>query len=569
MRKRAPEQGEFSGVKALALGLPLVLAAAAAGAAPAQPGPPRLLGLRISNGGTPFAGDTPQLATISPNRDGFRDRATIRFKLDRAGTVELQVVATDEVRRPVQTIWSTRRKLAAGPQTIVWTPGRATPDRTYLVRLTVRGEQGGRRVYGFEPPRRGRLTSGLVVRVQGIQTGFLNRSYPVGGEASLTVATDARRVRLQLFSFANLPHPTVRDLRTNGLAVAPAVRLDWARRRSTSHLVQISHAGITQSGLYFLRVTAGDGRVGYAPLILRPRTLGEHKVAVVLSTNTWQAYNFLDRNGDGWGDSWYVSGATTAVDLRRPYLDFGVPLRFRDWDLSFISWLERTGKEVDYLSDDDLERVGSGDALRNAYDLVVFPGHEEYVRGHTYDVVRRYRDLGGRLMFLSANNFFWKVDRDGQLLRRVQMWRKLGRPEASLVGSQWSAGNGGSLQKPYLVQGAATQPWAYAGTGLRNGSAFGRYGIEIDARSQSSPPGTAVLARIPNLIGAHDAEMTYYETAAGGRVFSAGVVNFAASITDPAVSRLVENVWERLSTGKKTTGPLRPGGRGRQAVMSG
>ncbi len=187
-------------MKALALGLPLVLAAAAAGAAPAQPGPPRLLGLRISNGGTPFAGDTPQLATISPNRDGFRDRATIRFKLDRAGTVELQVVATDEVRRPVQTIWSTRRKLAAGPQTIVWTPGRATPDRTYLVRLTVRGEPGGRRVYGFEPPRRGRLTSGLVVRVQGIQTGFLNRSYPVGGEASLTVATDARRVRLQLFS---------------------------------------------------------------------------------------------------------------------------------------------------------------------------------------------------------------------------------------------------------------------------------------------------------------------------------------------------------------------------------
>ena len=53
-------------------------------------------------------------------------------------------------------------------------------------------------------------------------------------------------------------------------------------------------------------MTAGDGRVGYAPLILRPRTLGEHKVAVVLSTNTWQAYNFLDRNGDGWGDSWYV-----------------------------------------------------------------------------------------------------------------------------------------------------------------------------------------------------------------------------------------------------------------------
>ena len=112
---------------------------------------------------------------------------------------------------------------------------------------------------------------------------------------------------LQLFSFANLPKPTVRDLRTGGVAVAPAVQLDWPIRGSTVHYVQISAAGVAASGLYFLRVTAGDGRVGYAPLILRPRTLGEHRVAVVLSTNTWQAYNFLDANGDGWGDSWYVA----------------------------------------------------------------------------------------------------------------------------------------------------------------------------------------------------------------------------------------------------------------------
>ena len=56
-----------------------------------------------------------------------------------------------------------------------------------------------------------------------------------------------------------------------------------------------------------------------------------------------------------------------------------------------------------------------------------------------------------------------------------------------------------------------------------------------------------MLARIPNLIGRSDAEMTYYETPAGGMVFAAGVVNFAASINDPAVSRLVENVWSRLT----------------------
>jgi hypothetical protein len=532
-----------SGIAAIA---GAALAVAAAGSAPAEPGPPRLLGLRISNGGTPFAGDTPVLATVSPNGDGFRDRALIRFKLDRAAIVEVRVVATDEVRRPARTIWSTRRTLAAGPHTIAWKPHRATPDRTYLVRFVVEGRNGGRRVYGFEPPRRRLPTSGLVVRVQGIVAGFVARSYPVGGDATVAISTDARRVRLQLFSFASVPRPTVRDLRTGGTAVAPPVRLDWQRRGRAPHVVQISHAGVPESGLYFLRATSADGRVAYAPLILRPRKLGQHRVAVVLSTNTWQAYNFLDANGDGWGDSWYV-GATRSVDLRRPYLDFGVPFRFRDWDLGFISWLRRTGKEIDYLSDDDLERIRTGDALRRAYDLVLFPGHEEYVSGHVYDVVSRYRDLGGRLMFLSANNFYWRVSRNGSLLSRVQTWRKLGRPEAALVGVQWVASNYGSTQAPYEVQGASLAPWAFAGTGLRNGSTFGRYGIEVDGRAPSSPPSTRVLARSTRRIGRHDAEMTYYETPAGARVFAAGVVNFAASITDPAVSRLVDNVWTRLT----------------------
>jgi N,N-dimethylformamidase beta subunit-like, C-terminal len=529
-----------------------VVAAAAFGLSAsisAQPGPPRLLGLRISNGGTPFAGDTPWLTTVSPNSDDFRDRALIRFKLDQKATVEVRVVATAEVQRPARTVWSTRRLLAPGPHTVVWRPARTTPDRTYLVRFVVVGLHGGRRVYGFEPPRRNRLTSGVVVRVQGIEAEFLARSYRVGGVATVRIATDARRVRLQLFSVTNVPRPTVHDLRTGGAPVGPAFRFDWQRRGSAPHVVQISLAGISESGLYFLRVSSSGRRVGYAPLIVRPRRLGEHRVAVVLSTNTWQAYNVFDANGDGWGDSWYVAptAASPTVDLRRPYLGFGDPSRFHDWDLGFISWLKRTGKAVDYLSDDDLSRVRSGEELHRGYDLVVFPGHEEYVSAHVYDVVRRYRDLGGRLMFLSSNNFLWKVTREGSLLRRVQLWRRLGRPEASLVGVQWAASSFVRRRGPYVVQGAVAVPWAFAGTGLRNGSGFGRYGLELDARAPRSPPSVRVLARSPNLIGKHDAEMTYYETGAGARVFAAGVLNFAASITEPTVSRLVDNVWSRLT----------------------
>jgi hypothetical protein len=527
--------------------LPLVLAVSAVGSAPAAMAPPRLLALTVSNGDTPFAGDDSRLTTVSPNGDGFRDRAVVHLRLDRPALVELQVVATTEFRRAGQLVYRTRRSFGAGPHEIVWRPNPSTPPRTYLLRFVVLGRNGGWRVYGYEPPRKHHQTSGAVVRVQGIQAGFLRRSYRPGDQATVSIATDAPSLRLQLFSVAKTPHPTVNDLRRSGVAVAPAVKLDWRAHRSAPHLVRIGHGAAFPSGLYFLRLTARDGRVGYAPLILRPRRLGEHRVAVVLATNTWQAYNFLDANGDGWGDSWYVSGASRAIDLSRPYLDFGLPFRFKDWDLSFISWLRRTGKQVDCLSDDDLAGIKSGGVLRRAYDLVVFPGHEEYVTAHAYDVVDRYRALGGHLIFLSANNFFWKVRREGRLLRRIQVWRKLHRPEAALVGAQWVASNYGAVQGGFVVQGAAAAPWAFTGTGLSNGSVFGRYGIEIDARTAASPPQTRVLARIPRLIGGHDAEMTYYETPAGAKVFAAGAINFAASIGNPAVSRLVDNLWARLA----------------------
>jgi hypothetical protein len=311
----------------------------------------------------------------------------------------------------------------------------------------------------------------------------------------------------------------------------------------------VVRAGSWPSGLYFVRVTAGDGRVGYAPLVVRPRRLGQRRIAVVLATNTWQAYNFADAAGDGWGDTWYVSGRQRRVDLERPYLDFGVPFRFHDWDLTFISWLNATGRQVDFLSDDDLERVGTPAELAGAYDLVVFPGHEEYVTKHVYDLVRGYRDLGGNLAFLAANNFFRRVTRNGRWLVRGRLWRNLGRPEAALVGAQYVGSNHGQNQRPYLVRGATAAPWLFAGTGLTDGDSFGQYGIEIDARTPASPPGTQLLAEIPNLLGAgRSAEMTYYETPAGAKVFAAGALDFAASLDQPAVSRLVENLWARLSS---------------------
>ena len=56
-----------------------------------------------------------------------------------------------------------------------------------------------------------------------------------------------------------------------------------------------------------------------------------------------------------------------------------------------------------------------------------------------------------------------------------------------------------------------------------------RVGIEIDRTSPDSPKGVQVIAEIPDLFGpGFTAQMTYYETKGGAKVFAAGAFTLAA-----------------------------------------
>jgi hypothetical protein len=269
-----------------------------------------------------------------------------------------------------------------------------------------------------------------------------------------------------------------------------------------------------------------------------------------MPTSTWGAYNFYDADGDGWGDTWYARWKTQHADLTRPQPSRGVPYRYRSYDLAFQHWLAQTGKTVDTYADEDIELFPTPRDLRDAYDLLVFPGHTEYVSKRLFDLVEAFRDLGGNLMFLSANNFFRRVDRAHGRLTLIDEWRDLGRPESALLGNQYIAGDRGERRGPFTVVGADAAPWAFEGTGLQNGSTFGKYGIEIDAHTASSPPSTIVLANIPDLLGpGRTAEMTYYEHWSGARVFSAGTLDFGGQVLLwPETQQLLANVWNRLTT---------------------
>jgi hypothetical protein len=515
------------------MALLVAVLAVSGAAAPRSPSP--VAWLKVTNGDSPFAGDWRLLTTISPNGDGFRDEARIHFRLRRAATVRIVVGWTKARFFPV---YRHRYHFGRGVHTVEWAPAATIPPRTYLVRLLV-----GQASYGARMPTRGRQT-GPVVRVQGVDAAFARWSYAPRSLARLRVATDADDLTVQLFHAGPEFEPKPPPGTMTGFPAGDPIDVPWGRT-SRSHVVPV-RIGHLPSGLYFAKLTASDGRVGFAPFVVRSRILGAAAhVAVVLPTNTWQAYNFQDTDGNGWGDTWYAgpsaAPATLRVGLHRPFLDRGVPPHFTQYDADFLHWAAWWGHDADYLTDSDLERFGSGGQLARLYRLIVFAGHEEYVTGHVYALVRRFRDLGGNLAFLLADNFYWRVVRRGDAIVRTSSWRELGRPEAALVGAQY-AGNDTTRLRPYVVRRVGAAPWLFRGTGLRNGSRFGHFGIEVDTRAPSSPRRTVVLARLPGRTG----HMTYYETPRGAKVFAFGAFTLAGVATQPPMKQLLDNLWARL-----------------------
>jgi hypothetical protein len=378
-----------------------------------------------------------------------------------------------------------------------------------------------------------------------VEAAFRLEGYRPGDTARLVFFSSAQDVSLEIVHAGT---ETVRIVRKDVMAghTVRASRPIGSVRPGRELSIDL---GNWPSGLYFARLTAAGGRVGYAPFVLQPRRLGEHRIAVVLSTLTWQAYNFRDDDDDGTPDTWYGDPKTNTARIARPFENRGTPRHYRWYDQPFLRWLNTTGRNVDYFSDRGLNLVSSGAALARAYDLIVFPGHHEYVTTHEYDIVTDFRNRGGNLMFLAANNFFYRVDINGDVMTRVGRWRDAGRPEAQLVGVQyigWNLERYGS--RPYVVRGSSSMPWVFRGTGLHDGDRFAAGGIEIVARAASSPRNVKVLAVIPNVFGpGMTAEMTYYRTPGGAKVFAAGAFSVAASIWNRPMQRIVENLWSRLA----------------------
>jgi N,N-dimethylformamidase len=227
-----------------------------------------------------------------------------------------------------------------------------------------------------------------------------------------------------------------------------------------------------------------------------------------------------------------------------------------------------------------------------------------------WDALLAHRAQGGRLLYLGGNGFYWRVafhpEVPGMIeLRRAEdgsrpwdaqpgeyhhaftgelggMWRRLGRPPQTLLGIGFSA-SGFDVSRPFHRLPAAADPRAaFLFEGLPAGSigATGRAGggaggQEIDRFDPAlgSPLHALVVARSDGhteemmvtkedmpaanyMIGAPDnplcrADLTFFETGAGGAVVSIGSIAWAAALpmngfANP-VARLTANAIRRLS----------------------
>jgi hypothetical protein len=387
-----------------------------------------------------------------------------------------------------------------------------------------------------------------------ILAGFEARSYTPGQVATLDIGGgQTSRATLQIFQAGASGTP--------GSAAAPGWDKDTFGKPVTTPrpvqrpadqrrwLVHVRLGSSWPSGDYVARLSWG-AHTDYAPFILRASRLGTAPVLVVEPTNTWHAYDVVD------GDSWYLNTSVHVIDLTHPFANTrvtgttvpaGLPEQFQRFDLGFLRWYWHSGYRADFISDDDLERISSAKQL-SRYRLIVFGGHEEYVTPHTLDLITAYRNAGGNLAFLSANNFFYRVNVSGNTMTGRTPWRDLGRPEAALIGAQYAGWDEGHYpNRPYRITHTAAAPWLFKGTHLHDGSNVGNYGIEVDEPNFASPPHTHVLAVIPNELGpGKPAEMTIY-TRGRSTVFDAGAINFEASAHWPQLSRFFSNLWSHLS----------------------
>jgi len=286
-----------------------------------------------------------------------------------------------------------------------------------------------------------------------------------------------------------------------------------------------------RTGLYYLWAKTPSGRAFSFPWVVAPAS-PRAKIAVLASTNTWNAYNNFG------GRSNYINAdrlpGEPVVNARIELERYQEPLAFGTWrfrddeyaPLSFerpephnhfldagevadpvqgrvqcgqapgewrlLGWLEQEGYDYDLYAEAQLH---DGTLPLDAYRVLILAVHPEYWTREMYVRVKQWVfERGGRLIYLGGNGLNCEVtlQADGTmrclthvnsisgemgghslenpLLEYESRMHRTLESEASLLGVVCTS-SGIMTAAPYRVIDASH--WVFESTGLRNGDLFG------------------------------------------------------------------------------------------------
>jgi hypothetical protein len=324
------------------------------------------------------------------------------------------------------------------------------------------------------------------------------------------------------------------------------------------------------SGMYAARIADDSGASFDITFVVRKRpACAPARLAVLASTNTWQAYN-------RWGGASLYRydiddglGKTSVCQLHLQRPNPAASMEGKDGHLAnaekhVLGWLDLNEPSYDLYADHDLH---TDPALLLQYRTLLINTHSEYWTDEMYAGLEEFLGRGGNLIYLSGNGLFWKTAIRGQQFEvrcdsgqhtivdeAGGRWRDLGRPETRVLGVRFTRAGYKSRYKPYRV--ITPDHWIFESTGLRKGSLVGQSGLNMGGASgwemdkidpHHQPPGLVHLAKGTNARRS-GADMTYFTHPGGGGVFSAGSVTFGGSLAvDAVLGQMVRNVIARFA----------------------
>lgn len=399
-----------------------------------------------------------------------------------------------------------------------------------------------------------------VQRSAALQGYALTPSVPAGGHVRFAISSTFTSVAISLVRCdepAGLvsvgPSSTIRttaqrlpaDFLANGCGWPESVRLPIPTH--------------WPSGVYALQLDGPHGLSQYLPFVVRP-TQPHAQVAVILPTNTYEAYN-------SWGghDAYTHSpGGIRYVARQRPADNLAVRPEGRPRaelysDLLLLRWMNSHGIGYDLYTDPDLD---ADPGVLRKYRVVVMGSHAEYWTDAARQGLVDFQNNGGRLINTGGNAIYERVhyntSRDVIRFRLAHGARDYflhaGKPQSQLLGVDYD-GSDILTFAPYQV--SHDHPML-AGTGLKVGDTFGHVGhngaasgwetdrITGNEKDQAQPHQVIAVGTNTDPHHRHNvgAAMIMAPRPNGGFVFSASSISFNGALaSDPAISTILRNVF--------------------------